>query len=153
MSDGSRHRDLHFTNCLAVLRSLDPMAQVSDELIRAPHCSIDEMRTAFGWDLDRYIYFGGYLGAPLFHDEFRTERIKLGAGGTAPNPRRYGAMSIRRKAGRTVSRSSLHFLPAASAAAPGESAWLIRRQSRPDRTSRAGPQRGYQYCQWNPPRL
>lgn len=42
------------------------------ELIRVPHWSFDEMRTAFGWDLDRYIYFGGYPGAaPLVEDEFR----------------------------------------------------------------------------------
>ena len=27
------------------------------ELIRASHWSFEEMRTAFGWDLDRYLYW------------------------------------------------------------------------------------------------
>ena len=33
------------------------------ELIRVPHWSFPEMREAFGWDLDRYVLFGGYPGA------------------------------------------------------------------------------------------
>lgn len=42
------------------------------ELIRVPHWSFDEMRRAFGWDVDRYIWFGGYPGAAaLADDEFR----------------------------------------------------------------------------------
>lgn len=42
------------------------------ELIRVRHWSYAEMRDAFGWDLDRYIYFGGYPGAaPLIEDEER----------------------------------------------------------------------------------
>jgi predicted AAA+ superfamily ATPase len=32
------------------------------ELIRVPHWSWPEMRDAFGWDLDRYVLFGGYPG-------------------------------------------------------------------------------------------
>lgn len=50
------------------------------ELIRAPHWSFGEMRTAFGWDLDRYIYFGGYPGAAsLVEDEFRWKSHILDA--------------------------------------------------------------------------
>lgn len=50
------------------------------ELIRVPHWSFDEMRTAFGWDLDHYIYFGGYPGAaPLVEDEFRWKSHILDA--------------------------------------------------------------------------
>lgn len=30
------------------------------ELIRVPHWSFAEMRAAFGWDVERYVYFGGY---------------------------------------------------------------------------------------------
>lgn len=48
------------------------------ELIRVPHWSFSEMREAFGWDLDRYIYFGGYPGAAaLVEDEFRWRSYVL----------------------------------------------------------------------------
>ena len=33
------------------------------ELIHITHWSFDEMREAFGWTVDQYIYFGGYPGA------------------------------------------------------------------------------------------
>lgn len=33
------------------------------ELIRFPHWSYPEMRDGFGFELDRYLYFGGYPGA------------------------------------------------------------------------------------------
>ncbi|MFO7653305.1 MAG: AAA family ATPase [Candidatus Krumholzibacteriia bacterium] len=39
-------------------------------LDRCPHWSFDECREAFGWSLDRWLYFGGYPGAaPLCGDE------------------------------------------------------------------------------------
>lgn len=42
------------------------------ELIRIPHWSFAEMQSAFDWDLDRYIFFGGYPGAAaLIGDEPR----------------------------------------------------------------------------------
>lgn len=42
------------------------------ELIRTPHWSFAEMREAFGFDLDRFLYFGGYPGAAaLTEDEPR----------------------------------------------------------------------------------
>jgi len=42
------------------------------EIINIPHWSFDEMRTAFGWDLESYIWFGGYPGsADLINDEKR----------------------------------------------------------------------------------
>jgi hypothetical protein len=42
------------------------------ELIRVLHWSFSEMREAFGWDLDRFLFFGGYPGAaPLVDDESR----------------------------------------------------------------------------------
>jgi hypothetical protein len=50
------------------------------ELIRVPHWSFAEMREAFGWDVDRYIYFGGYPGAAtLVDDEFRWKSYVLDA--------------------------------------------------------------------------
>jgi predicted AAA+ superfamily ATPase len=33
------------------------------ELLRLPHWSLDEMREAFGWEVDRYVAFGAYPGA------------------------------------------------------------------------------------------
>ena len=48
------------------------------ELIRVPHWSFTEMREAFGWDVDHYIYFGGYPGAAtLVDDEFRWKSYVL----------------------------------------------------------------------------
>ena len=42
------------------------------ELINITHWSFDEMRDAFGWSLDQYIYFGGYPGSAfLIQDEDR----------------------------------------------------------------------------------
>ncbi len=39
-------------------------------LHRCSHWSFDECRRAFGWDLERWLYFGGYPGAvPLVQDE------------------------------------------------------------------------------------
>jgi uncharacterized protein len=48
------------------------------ETIRAPHWSFPEMRDAFDWDLDRYLFFGGYPGtAGIIEDEDRwSERIR-----------------------------------------------------------------------------
>jgi len=36
------------------------------ELIRMPHWSYSEMNEAFGIDIDRYIFFGGYPGGVAF---------------------------------------------------------------------------------------
>lgn len=39
------------------------------ELIRVPHWSFAEMHDAFGWDVERYVLFGGYPGAAPLADE------------------------------------------------------------------------------------
>lgn len=45
------------------------------ELIRMPHWSYTEMHDAFGIDIDKYIYFGGYPGgAGYINDERRWSR-------------------------------------------------------------------------------
>jgi predicted AAA+ superfamily ATPase len=50
------------------------------ELLHLPHWSFTEMRTAFGFSLDRYLYFGGYPGAaPLEGDPERWRRYLLDA--------------------------------------------------------------------------
>jgi len=42
------------------------------ELLHATHWSFKEIKTCFGWDVDKYIFFGGYPGAaPLIEDEYR----------------------------------------------------------------------------------
>ena len=45
------------------------------ETIPVPHWSFSEMKAAFGWSADQYIYFGGYPGAAaLIEDEPRWRR-------------------------------------------------------------------------------
>jgi len=48
------------------------------EIIRVPHWTFGEMRDAFGWDLDTYLFFGGYPGsAPLIKRHERWEEYIL----------------------------------------------------------------------------
>ncbi len=48
------------------------------EVIRSTHWSFCEMRDAFGWSLDTFIYFGGYPGAAdLIEQEDRWKRYIL----------------------------------------------------------------------------
>ncbi len=50
------------------------------ELIRLPHWSYSEMREAFGWSLEQFIFFGGYPGAAaLIVDEDRWRAYVLDA--------------------------------------------------------------------------
>lgn len=48
---------------LLVQRGLTESLAGRFEVIPVTHWSFAEMRDAFGWDVDRYIYFGGYPGA------------------------------------------------------------------------------------------
>lgn len=48
------------------------------EIVRSTHWSYSEMRDAFGWSLDKFIFFGGYPGAAsLINDENRWKRYIL----------------------------------------------------------------------------
>ena len=48
------------------------------EVIRVPHWSLAEMRQAFGWSLEQYVYYGGYPGsAPLIQEPNRWRRYIL----------------------------------------------------------------------------
>ncbi len=50
------------------------------EILRLPHWSLAEMRAAFGFSLDEYVYFGGYPGAaPLVREAARWRRYILDA--------------------------------------------------------------------------
>ncbi|MBI5527295.1 MAG: ATP-binding protein [Deltaproteobacteria bacterium] len=54
---------------LLVARGLNESLAGRFEIVRVPHWSFGEMRDAFGWDLDRYVYFGGYPGAAALCDD------------------------------------------------------------------------------------
>jgi predicted AAA+ superfamily ATPase len=48
------------------------------EVVRLTHWSFSEMKSAFGWNLDQYVFFGGYPGAAdLIQDEERWKRYIL----------------------------------------------------------------------------
>ena len=48
------------------------------EVLRVPHWSYAEMREAFGWSLERFVYHGGYPGAaPLVDEPERWRRYVL----------------------------------------------------------------------------
>lgn len=63
---------------LLVERGLTESLAGRFELIRMPHWSFGEMREAFGFDLERFVFFGGYPGAaPLVRDPERWARYIL----------------------------------------------------------------------------
>ena len=50
------------------------------EIIRVPHWSLAEMREAFGWSMDQYVFYGGYPGAaPLIAEPERWRTYVLDA--------------------------------------------------------------------------
>jgi len=60
---------------LLIQRGLTESLAGRFEIIPVIHWSYAEMREAFGWDLDRFIYFGGYPGAAdLIDDRQRWSR-------------------------------------------------------------------------------
>jgi uncharacterized protein len=63
---------------LLILQGLTESLTGRFEVTRSTHWSYGEMRDAFGWSLDQYIYFGGYPGsADLIADENRWKRYIL----------------------------------------------------------------------------
>ncbi len=54
---------------LTVQRGLGESLAGRFEILRVPHWSFPEMSAAFGWDLEHYLYFGGYPGAAPLADE------------------------------------------------------------------------------------
>lgn len=63
---------------LLVQRGLSESLAGRFEVIRVTHWSFAEMRAAFGWGLERFIYFGGYPGAAeLAEDEERWRQYIL----------------------------------------------------------------------------
>jgi len=65
---------------LLVERGLSESLTGRFELVRLPHWTFSEMREAFGFSLEEYLYFGGYPGAaPLIRDPERWRRYVLDA--------------------------------------------------------------------------
>ena len=60
------------SSALLVQRGLTESLAGRFFLHRCPHWSWSECREAFGWDLDRWLYFGGYPGAAAFTDDEPT---------------------------------------------------------------------------------
>jgi len=65
---------------LLVQRGLSESLAGRFELVRLPHWTFSEMREAFGFTLNEYLYFGAYPGAaPLIQDPDRWRRYVLDA--------------------------------------------------------------------------
>jgi uncharacterized protein len=63
---------------LSISRGLTESLAGRFELLHLPHWSYSEMRAAFGWSLEQYIFYGGYPGsAPLVRDNRRWARYIL----------------------------------------------------------------------------
>jgi predicted AAA+ superfamily ATPase len=63
---------------LLISRGLTESLAGRFELLHLPHWSYSEMKSAFAWDLEQYLYYGGYPGsAPLIKDEPRWKRYVL----------------------------------------------------------------------------
>lgn len=60
---------------LLVARGLGDSLAGRFEMLRLPHWGLDEMREAFGWSLEQYLFHGGYPGAaPLIRQPGRWMR-------------------------------------------------------------------------------
>ena len=65
---------------LLIQRGLSESLAGRFEVLRLPHWSLTEMREAFGWPLEQYLYYGGYPGAaPLVGEPDRWRRYVLDA--------------------------------------------------------------------------
>jgi predicted AAA+ superfamily ATPase len=63
---------------LLVARGLSESLAGRFELLHLPHWSLTEMRAAFGWSVDEFIFYGGYPGAaPLVSEPRRWARYVL----------------------------------------------------------------------------
>jgi predicted AAA+ superfamily ATPase len=60
---------------LLIARGMSESLAGRFELLHLPHWSFAEMRAAFGFGLDEFLYFGGYPGAaPLIGEPDRWRR-------------------------------------------------------------------------------
>ncbi len=80
--DTAQGRDLRVvllgSSPLLVQKGLGESLAGRFEMIHVGHWRWEEMREAFGWTIDQYIYFGGYPGAAsLIEDEHRWRRYLM----------------------------------------------------------------------------
>jgi uncharacterized protein len=65
---------------LLIARGLTESLGGRFETLHLPHWSFAEMRAAFGWNVDQYVFYGGYPGAaPLIREPARWSRYLLDA--------------------------------------------------------------------------
>lgn len=65
---------------LLIARGLSDSLAGRFEILHLPHWPFAEMREAFGWSLEEYLFYGGYPGAaPLAHEPRRWARYVLDA--------------------------------------------------------------------------
>jgi hypothetical protein len=65
---------------LLIQRGLSESLAGRFEVLRLPHWSLHEMRDAFGWSTERFVYYGGYPGAaPLVREPDRWRSYVLDA--------------------------------------------------------------------------
>jgi uncharacterized protein len=65
---------------LLIARGLTESLAGRFEILHLPHWSLTEMQGAFGWNVDQYVFYGGYPGAaPLIRDHARWSRYILDA--------------------------------------------------------------------------
>lgn len=65
---------------LLIARGLTESLAGRFETLHLPHWSFAEMHAAFGWNVEQYIFYGGYPGAaPLIRDPSRWSRYVLDA--------------------------------------------------------------------------
>jgi len=65
---------------LLIQRGLTESLAGRFEILYLPHWTFSEMHSCFGWDLDTYLFYGGYPGAaPLITDPQRWSRYILDA--------------------------------------------------------------------------
>lgn len=63
---------------LLIARGLTESLAGRFEVLHLPHWTFAEMRAAFGWSLDQYIFYGGYPGAaPLIREHQRWARYVI----------------------------------------------------------------------------
>ena len=63
---------------LLIARGLTESLAGRFEVLHLPHWSYTEMRGAFGWSVDEYVFYGGYPGAaPLIGDPARWSRYVI----------------------------------------------------------------------------
>ena len=65
---------------LLIARGLTESLAGRFEVLHLPHWTFAEMKSAFGWSLDQYLFYGGYPGAaPLVRDHQRWSRYVIDA--------------------------------------------------------------------------